>query len=96
MDEPTQPAEPTAEAKRSRGFAGSFVWGFGIVVLYFLSAGPVWFMESKGTRLHGIVWRIYAPWDWAYLNTPLHKPLGLYMHLWRPGLYDRSGNLVFE
>ena len=95
MDEPTQPAEPTAEAKRSRGFAGYFVWGVGLVVLYLLSMGPVDWMGAKGMlgpTAYRILYYVYQPWEWAYLRTPLHKPLGMYMHLWSPELYERTGS----
>jgi len=38
-----------------------------------------------------VVNRIYAPWTWAYNNTPLHKPFGMYLHLWCRDIYDRNG-----
>ena len=95
MDEPTQPAEPTAGAKRSRGFAGCVVWGFVIVVLYFLSAGPVYFIWIKGGCSYSalpVLSKIYAPWNWAYWHTPIHKPLGMYMHLWCPERFNKLGD----
>jgi hypothetical protein len=96
MEEPNQPTEPTAEPKRSRGLASYVVWGFGIVVLYLLSMGPVDLMGAKGmlgSTAYRILYYVYLPWEWAYLRTPLHKPLGMYMHLWTPEAYDRTGTL---
>ena len=94
MDKQTQPAEPTAEAKRSRGFSGYVVWGLVIVAVYVLSLGPVRLMGVKGMyspSTRRIVSHFYAPWTWAYNHTPLHKPLGMYLHLWCPDIYDQSG-----
>jgi hypothetical protein len=92
MDEPTQPAESTAEAKRSRGFASYCVWGFGIVVLYILSSGPAMMLSDKGV-VSTKVMVIYRPLAWAYLETRLlHKPLGMYMHLWCPNRFNKQGD----
>ena len=96
MDEPTQPAEPTAEAKRAGGFAGYFVWPFVIVVLYFLSAGPLATMLWKrplSKSAFRFIGGFYTPWRLVYLHTPLHKPLGMYMHLWNPQMYDSAGDV---
>jgi len=97
MDEQKQPGEPTAEAKRSRGFAGYVLLGFGIVVTYFLSAGPAALMSWNGVFASVGVGRVvsgfYTPWRLTYLHTPLHKPIGIYMHLWNPNLYDEKGNV---
>ena len=32
--------------------------------------------------------------DWAYMHTPLQRPLGMYWHLWRPDMYQRNGKFV--
>jgi hypothetical protein len=95
MDEPTQSAEPTTEAKRSRGLASYLVWGFGIVVLYILSFGPAVFLQISGT-LGPSTYAVYfyRPWNWAYRHTPLHKPLGIYLHLWAPSFYDKNGDTI--
>jgi hypothetical protein len=90
MDEPTQPAEPTVETKRSRGLGRYAVWAFVAVMVYVLSSGPV----MNAVLSIRSVWRvvvIYRPLGWAYWHTPLRKPLGMYWHLWLPGLYDRNG-----
>jgi hypothetical protein len=94
MDEPIQEAELTAKAKRSRGFAGYVGWGFLAVVLYLLSYGPVRLMGVKGMyplATKRVVNQIYAPFIWTYNNTPLHKPLGMYLHLWCPDIYEQNG-----
>ncbi len=74
------------------------VWPFVIVLLYFLSFGPVWRVFGRADHLYAyapVCRYIYLPWDWVYENTPLHKPLGKYMHLWVPYLYDDNGESYF-
>jgi hypothetical protein len=34
---------------------------------------------------------LYEPLRWTHLNTPLHKPLGMYLHLWLPDEFDKDG-----
>ena len=85
---------PPAVANRSRGFSGYAVWTFAIFVLYLLSFGPVRLLGVKGmysSSTKRVVNHFYAPWIWAYNNSPLHKPLGMYLHLWCPEIYDRNG-----
>jgi hypothetical protein len=36
----------------------------------------------------------YKSIEWAYANTLLHKPLGLYYHLWVPSSIDSKGNII--
>lgn len=91
MNEPNQPTEPTAEAKRSRGLAGYFVWGFGVVVLYVLGCGPAMMLSDKGIVSKKVM-VVYKPLGWAYLTTRLHKPLGMYMHLWCPERFNKLGD----
>ena len=96
MDEQIQPAEPTTEAKRSRGFAGYIVWGFAIVVVYKLSFGPVVLFWRKGIlspATEGALRIIYAPWEWVHWHTPLYRPLGMYMHLWCPDTFGGDGRV---
>jgi hypothetical protein len=95
MDEPTQPAEPTAEAKKSRGLGRCIKWASAVVMLYLLSYGPVARMYDKGmigktgTRVLKV---IYEPIGLAYDTTPLKQPIGMYLHLWCPKHWDSWGN----
>ena len=36
---------------------------------------------------------LYSPLPWAYMNTALWKPLGVYWHLWNPNDFDRAGKI---
>ena len=92
MDEPTQPAEPTAEAKQSRGLRSYVVWGFVVVIGYLLSSGPALLVSGKGIWVSPII-HIYSPLWWAYAVTPLRRPLGMYWHVWCPAVYDRNGEI---
>jgi hypothetical protein len=35
--------------------------------------------------------KFYRPLEWAYNNTPLHRPLTMYFHLWDPEDFDKNG-----
>jgi hypothetical protein len=100
MDEPTQSVGPTAEVKRSRGLAGYAVWGFLVLVMvYLLSPGPVWRLFASRIKAGSPVpalRSIYWPWRYAYWHTPLHKPLGMYMHLFLPETYEEDGQIAFS
>ena len=89
MPSTAQPA-PETDEKKSRGLGSYVIWAFVAVMVYVLSSGPV---MNAVLSIRG-VWRvvvIYRPLGWAYWHTPLRKPLGMYWHLWLPGLYDRDG-----
>jgi hypothetical protein len=72
-------------------------WLGAIVLLYVLSTGPVIMMASKVVIRQGPVIRVlivvYWPVVWAYEETPLHRPIGIYWHLWAPDICDSKGNL---
>jgi len=89
MDEPNQPAEPAAEAKRSRGFASYCVWGFVVVMVYVLSWGPVVRLGNY-SAIHPSVLYVYRPLGWLHDNTPLRQPLRMYLQLWCPWLKKDS------
>jgi hypothetical protein len=97
MDEPTQSAQPTEEVSRSGGRAHYLGWAFMMVVLYVLSFGP-FYLTAVNRRLTpawaGVASVVYNPWQWAYYKTPLHKPLGWYMHLWCPRVFDKKGDVI--
>lgn len=80
--------------EKSFPWRGFVLWPFVIMLIYLLSFGPVkklcnahypagWFGHAIET--------IYVPWYWVYDHTPLHKPLGSYMHFWAPQDFDKYG-----
>ena len=89
----TEKAADTAEEKDSHSWTGWIVWPVGILVLYVLSVGPAVMMEEKGmiSKDNGFLLKLYSPLGWAYENTPLHKPLGMYLHLWSSKYFDKNG-----
>lgn len=93
MEKPAETTTP-AEEKHSIPWTGFIVWPFVILILYVLSIGPVAIMSDKGLISHNneFIWKFYKPLGWAYLNTPLHRPLGMYLHLWVPKHFDKHGD----
>ena len=87
-----EPAE-TREKKEGKGFAGYVVWAAMVLLLYVLSWGPVAMVEGKRVGQSSPPWLVsfYRPLYWTYRKTPLHKPLGMYLHLWCPQAFDRNG-----
>jgi hypothetical protein len=74
-------------------------WLTAAVGLYFFSVGPVVMLFDKQVIPHnpGVAnaLAVYVrPCQWAYENTPLHTPIGMYLHLWLPDLFDAKGNLL--
>ena len=95
MEAPPEPTPPVG-TKRSSGWWVFIVWPLVILVLYALSFGPVVMMVQKGIirRHYQRVYVLYEPVMWAYEETPLQKPLGMYFHLWAPELFDKHGDPV--
>jgi len=67
--------------------------------LYVLSVGPVAMLVEKkligpSTLTTEFLTTFYKPLEWAYNKTMLHKPLGLYYHLWIPSVIDSKGNII--
>jgi hypothetical protein len=93
-----KPTEPTAESKRSRGFARYVVGPFVIIAIYFLLPGPLAVVHRKGLlnsrTVGGALFAIYWPWRWTYEYTPLRKPLGVYMHFWDPANFEKDGRFI--
>jgi hypothetical protein len=88
-------AQPTPETdeKKPRGLWSYAVWAFVAVMVYVLSSGPAWRLQSNGfilgtPKLNSTV---YAPINWVYPNTMLHKPLGMYCHFWWPVAFGPDG-----
>jgi hypothetical protein len=94
MDE--QHATTTPKDEKHSINWGFILWPLVILALYVLSSGPVLMMDSKGrlSYYNKLVWRIYAPLEWAYFRTPLHKPLGMYLHLWVPKDFGKNGEPI--
>ena len=91
-----EPAETREEAKHSRGFGMYALWAGVVLVLYVLSVGPVAKFEigARSPSLNIVLGYLYLPLFWAYENTPLHKPLGMYFRLWAPQEFDKNGNHI--
>jgi hypothetical protein len=91
MTETAQSASETEE-KKSRGLGRYVDWAFVSVIVYVLSSGPVLALSYYEGMHHPalVVWEVYYPLLWAHDHTPLHKPLGMYWHLWCPEY--RCGN----
>jgi len=92
MEKPAETTTPT-EAKHSFNWGGLILWPFLILVLYLLSTGPLVMMMDNGSisQNNEFVGKIYAPLDWVYENKLLHKPFGMYLHLWSKR-YDKKGD----
>jgi hypothetical protein len=88
-----EPAETMTEEKRVGRWSGYVVWAAGILVLYVLSIGPVTLMWRRDflPPTSTFLWNVYSPLRWAYLKTPLHRPIGMYLHLWDPLSCDKKG-----
>ena len=81
------------EEKHSFNWRALILWLLVIPPVYLLSAGPVAMMQLNGciSPRSKFVSQLYAPRGWVYRRTALHKPLGIYMHLWVPGLFNKHG-----
>ena len=82
----------------SRGAGWGWVFWPGLVlVLYVLSFGPVLMLVDKQIlRPDGpecrVIEIVYRPVMWAANETPLHKPLIMYLGLWAPSLFHNPGD----
>lgn len=86
-------ASTATEEKDSHSWPAWVVWPSVILVLYVLSVGPFVMLNDKGKISHSNFFEtLYWPLAWAYLQTPLHKPLGMYLHLWSKH-FDKNGDL---
>jgi hypothetical protein len=88
-----QPETTTPIEKNSVNWRAFILWLFVILLLYVLSIGPVMMLEQNAWIAENQFEKpIYRPVQWIYLKTPLHKPLGIYLHLWAPKWFDKKGN----
>jgi hypothetical protein len=80
------------EDKHSISWSAFIVWPFVILSLYVLSTGPLVMMfDKKIVSPNSNLWRVYQPLEWAYDETLLHRPLGMYLHLWSKR-FDKNGD----
>jgi hypothetical protein len=87
-----EPAETREETKHSRSFGSYALWAGVIILLYGLGLGfSVRMVGKGGWQAPTWIVSLYSPVNWAYNNTLLHKPLGLYLHLWCPQHFDTKG-----
>ncbi len=102
-----KPVETTApDGGKHSIYWGFIVWPVVILLLYVLSFGPVMRFGSMmmltverknksyfytSPKRDGFLAKFYAPLGWVYNETPLHKPLGMYMHLWVPMAFNKNG-----
>jgi hypothetical protein len=90
MEKPVETTTPT-RAKNSIIRRALIFWPFVSLLLYVLSYGPVLkYLDGQG-MVEGFASKFYYPVYWAYSDTPLHKPLGMYFHLWDDH-YDGNGD----
>ncbi len=93
------------EGTESRSWAAAtwLIWVAGGLLVYALSSGPVLWLVARGHIRPGyplggavnrLVLVIYQPLASTYHQTLLHKPIGLYYHLWAPSLVDSNGNTI--
>lgn len=92
-----EPSEVVAEGKHSRGWEVLVVWPALAFLVYVLSSGPVvrWDKPLSTSRTWPLIEAFYRPIAWAYTSTPLHKPLGMYFHLWDPTVFGKDGEPTF-
>jgi len=70
------------------------------VLLYIVSLGPVMMMVqnkviSQGSPTFTVLGTFYHPLEWASQNIPIiEHPIGMYLHLWAPKIFDRKGNKI--
>ena len=89
---------PPLETKHSLNWGSVLGWAFSILLLYILSFGPVWRLANRGHLLSSQAFfgAFYKPLIWAYIQTPLQKPLGMYLHLWNPDDFDKNGEPLLQ
>lgn len=78
------------------GLLRPFSWLVVLIVCYFLSVGPAMVVYARGRgfvlpQSSGWVVGLYVPVWRVYWNTPLQKPLGMYLHLWAPNCWAKDG-----
>jgi hypothetical protein len=78
----------------------SLCWLVVAVMLYVLSLGPVMMMVqnrviSLGSPTFVALGTFYRPLELTARKVPvLAHPIGVYLHLWAPKMFDRKGNRI--
>jgi hypothetical protein len=83
------------DEKHSFNWRLFILWPFLTLLLYVLSFGPVLTMLASNRldpSVEDALKTVYYPVWMAYSQTLLHKPLGVYMHLWVPKVIDKNGD----
>ena len=82
------------EEQHSFSWKGFIVWPLVILMFYVLSSGPILMMMQRQqiSTQNVFVVEVYWPLLYAYKDTQLHKPLGMYFHVWAPKVFDKGGD----
>jgi hypothetical protein len=70
------------------------------VLLYVLSIGPAMRMVQNrfiplGSPIYEVLATFYWPMECSARKIPvLAHPIGVYLHLWAPRMFDRKGNRI--
>jgi hypothetical protein len=92
----TEQTEKPVAPKPSRDFWSWIYWPVVVAVLYVLVSGPGQALCNRPQapvalcRAFSVA---YTPLLRAYDHPFLRKPLGMYWHLWEPGVFDKAGNI---
>lgn len=93
MENDSDHAEKRTRSFRLSIFAG---WLALVLALYVLSWGPAFMMYDRGMlrspSAQKIARIVYGPLGAAYNTALLHRPLGMYLHLWSKH-FDEIGNI---
>lgn len=94
MKERAKADEPPQD-KHSYSLFGIFAWFLAALVVYIVSTGPVVWMTQNGyvSTNNRLLERFYGPLDWVYDQKFLHKPFGMYLHLWLPKRFNEKGEI---
>jgi hypothetical protein len=87
-------AQSAPEERGAGGILRLGLWAAGLLVLYVLGSGPLVMLSSRNLlpdSVLNVLEKIYAPVEWAYEETLLHKPIGIYLHLWSKD-FDKDGD----
>ena len=85
---------PEKEIRKSSGVSALLIWPALFFLVYVLAIGPLMLMTDRKVISPGVGTKLeycYAPLEWAYKNTSLHRPLGMYLHLWSKR-FDKNGD----